>query len=150
PVGATSSTLGPRTPQVSAAMPSLRERLDSVVDRWPRRIPGAGTGASIVLVTLVSTVAALIAVRFGGPDGPWLWNYDMAPFMAPFATLLHEAVSAGRLPLWHDTVAMGMPIAAEGQMGALYPPNWLIFQLPPLAGLDATRIIHLVLAGVGA
>jgi hypothetical protein len=38
---------------------------------------------------------------------------------------------------------------AEGQIGAFYPPNWLIFQLPPLQALDVTRVLHVALAGLG-
>lgn len=125
-------------------------RADPAPAPFFRRVQGLGTGPSIILTVLVSIAAAMVAVRFGGPDGPWLWNYDLPPFMYPFAGILHDALSAGRIPLWTDTIAMGMPLAAEGQIGALYPPNWLIFQLPPLVALDVTRVIHLVLAGVGS
>jgi hypothetical protein len=67
----------------------------------------------------------------------------------PFAVYFHEALAKGGLPFWTDRVGMGFPLYAEGQIGALYPPNWLIYQLPPLVALDVARILHLVLAGVG-
>jgi len=135
---------------VGSVPPHGPSQADLVPAVFLRRVRGPGAGPSVILTTLVSLAAAIVAVRFGGPDGPWLWNYDLPPFMYPFAGILHDAVSAGRIPLWTDAVAMGMPLAAEGQIGALYPPNWLIFQLPPLLALDATRVIHLVLAGVGS
>lgn len=98
----------------------------------------------------VSFVAALVAARVSGPDGPWLWNLDLPKIDYPLASFFHDALTAGRLPLWNDELGLGFPLYAEGQIGAFYPPNWLLFQLPPLAALDASRVVHLTLAGVGA
>ena len=112
--------------------------------RWP-----AAARVRFGLVVL-SVSAAVIAARFQGPDGPWLWNLDLPKVQYPLASLFHEAVTAGHLPLWDDRLGLGFPLYAEGQIGAFYPPNWLLFQLPPLAALDAIRIVHLAAAGVGA
>jgi hypothetical protein len=129
-------------------------RLPSVglVDRllgW-NRTAGVGLRATVVVLTIVSAAGALIVDRFAGPGGPWLWNFDMTLANYPFASYLHEALSHGQLPLWNDRIGLGFPLYAEGQIGALYPPNWLIFQLPPLQALDVSRVLHLILAGVGA
>ena len=105
---------------------------------------------TLVALIVASLFAALIVDRFSGFGGPWLWNFDMSLANYPFASYFHEALAKGTLPLWNDRVGMGFPLYAEGQIGALYPPNWIIFQLPPLVALDVARILHLVLAGVGA
>ncbi len=86
--------------------------------------------ALIAILALVSLVAALIAARVGGVGGPWLWNFEMPGFDYPIASFYHEALRAGGLPLWNDRLSLGFPLYAEGQIGAFYPPNWLIFQLP--------------------
>jgi hypothetical protein len=108
-----------------------------------------GLRGTIVTLAAISLVAAIIVDRFSGLGGPWLWNFDMPLANYPFASYFHEALAKGTLPLWNDRVGMGFPLYAEGQIGALYPPNWLIYQLPPLVALDVARILHLVLAGVG-
>jgi len=130
----------PREP----ALAPLSTLADAIRRRW-----SATARVGIGLVVL-SVSAAVIAARVQGPDGPWLWNLDLPKIQYPLASLFHEALAAGRLPLWDDRLGLGFPLYAEGQIGAFYPPNWLLFQLAPLAALDATRIVHLAAAGVGA
>jgi hypothetical protein len=108
-----------------------------------------GLRGTVLALLAISLVAALVVDRFGGFGGPWLWNFDMSLANYPFASYFHEALLKGTLPFWNDRVGMGFPLYAEGQIGALYPPNWLIYQLPPLVALDVARIVHLLLAGVG-
>ena len=50
---------------------------------------------------------------------------DMMVQNVPFRHFLHEALAAGRLPLWEPRINAGFPLFAEGQVGALYPPNWI-------------------------
>jgi len=105
---------------------------------------------TLLAVVVVSLAAAAVSARVSfGADG-WLWNIDLPKIHYPFASLFHEALSEGRLPLWSDRLGMGFPLYAEGQIGAFYPPHWLIFQVEPLAAMDLTRLLHLTLAGVGA
>jgi hypothetical protein len=100
-------------------------------------------------LTLVSLAAALVAGRVSGLGGPWLWNLDMPRIDYPLAVFFHDALAQGRLPLWNDQLGLGFPLYAEGQIGAFYPPNWLIYLLPPLPALDLSRVLHLAVAGVG-
>ncbi|MGH2377861.1 MAG: hypothetical protein ACRDGT_05240 [Candidatus Limnocylindria bacterium] len=101
------------------------------------------------LIGAASLVSALVAARVGGAGGPWLWNLDLPKLDYPLAVLFHEALAEGRLPLWSDRLGLGFPLYAEGQIGAFYPPNWIVFRLPPLVALDVTRVLHLTFAGVG-
>jgi hypothetical protein len=114
------------------------------------RIRGASFAWELVGLSIASLFGALVVDRFSGLGGPWLWNYDMTTIDYPLATMFHDALANGRLPLWTDLASMGFPTYADGQIGAFYPPNWLIFQLPALQALDVSRVVHLVLAGVGA
>lgn len=99
---------------------------------------------------LFALAGAIVAARPGWGAGPWLWNLDLPKVDYPLAAFFHDALAAGRLPLWVETLGLGYPLYAEGQVGAFYPPNWLAYLLPPLVALDLVRILHLVLAGVGA
>ena len=126
--------------------------LDATLDRVARAIGDRRppTGAVFVVVLgLVSFIAAMIVARVTGPNGPWLWNIDVPKIDYPRASFYQDALAAGRLPFWNDDLGLGFPLYAEGQIGAFYPPNWLIFQLDPLVALDVSRVLHLVIAGVG-
>jgi len=105
---------------------------------------------NVALLVVASFVAALFAARIAGTDGPWLWNLDIPKIDYPLASFFHDALMHGHLPLWNDQLGLGYPLYAEGQIGAFYPPNWLIYLLPPLEALDVTRVLHLTLAGTGA
>jgi hypothetical protein len=128
------------TPKVQRFRAALARRH---VRGWMLRRPVLG-------LTVASLVAAVLADRFAGPNGPWLWNYDSLPVSFPAASFVHEMVTQGRLPLWDDRLGIGYPRYAEGVLGVFYPPTWLIYQLPPLVAMDVARILHLTLAGVGS
>jgi Gpi18-like mannosyltransferase len=124
-------------PRTASGLPRIADAIG------PRRL-------TLLMIVAVSLGAAIVAARVSfGADG-WLWSLDLPKIHYPLATFFHEALSEGRLPLWSDRLGMGYPLYAEGQIGAFYPPNWLIFRLEPLAAMDLTRLAHLALAGAGA
>ena len=141
-------------PRSGKVPPNLAERGPTPEPKPPTsrssRVRGPSTRITILGLVLAALVAALVVDRFSGLDGPWLWNYDIGPIGFPLASWLHKAVSSWSIPLWNDHIAMGFPLYADGSVRALYPPDWLIFQLPPLIALDVERVLHLALAGVGA
>lgn len=102
------------------------------------------------LLAVASLGAALLGARIDPGGGHWLWNLDLPKIDYPLAVLAHDALAAGRLPLWDDRLGLGFPLYAEGQIGAFYPPNWVLFQLEPLAAMDLSRVLHLAMAGTGA
>ena len=68
----------------------------------------------------------------------------------PFKAFMHEALRAGRLPLWSPYIFCGYPIAAEGQIATFYPPGLLIsWLLPSPASINWLIVSHLMLAAVG-
>lgn len=121
--------------------------LDRPRDRAMTRALPAVRFAGILVIA--SLAAAVVADRISIGGGAWLWQLDLPKIDFPLASFFHDALAAGRLPLWNDNLGLGFPLYAEGQIGAFYPPNWLLYQLPPLNALDAVRVLHLVLAGVG-
>ncbi len=105
--------------------------------------------AAIPSLLVIAFIEALIATRLPMPPGMTLWNLDLPKIDAPLAVFMSEALDQGRLPLWSDRLGLGFPLYAEGQIGAFYPPNWVLFQLDPLDALAASRVVHLVAAGLG-
>ncbi len=105
--------------------------------------------ATVPSLLVIALIEALIATRLPMPPGMTLWNLDLPKIDAPLAVFMSEALDQGRLPLWNDRLGLGFPLYAEGQIGAFYPPNWALFQLDPLDALAASRVVHLVAAGLG-
>jgi hypothetical protein len=53
-------------------------------------------------------------------------------------------------PLWRPLIMSGQPFAANPLNKVWYPPQWLVFLLPPTLHLNVMIWLHLVLAGAGA
>ena len=77
---------------------------------------------------------------------------DTYTFFFPVFATLHRSLREGALPLWESGIFGGFPLFAEGQIGALYPPNVLAALLLPSAldGFLALRVFHVVVAALGA
>lgn len=68
----------------------------------------------------------------------------------PFREFFARAINQGQLPLWNAAINCGFPLFAEGQAGALYPPNIVLaLLLPTWAALSVNIIVHIWLGGVG-
>jgi len=66
----------------------------------------------------------LVTPDYGLSD---VWNFNY-----PLKNLLSESLKQGKIPFWTDMIGNGFPIAAEGQIGAFSPINWLVFGLFPM------------------
>jgi hypothetical protein len=104
----------------------------------------------VPMLVVIAVIEAFAAARLPVQPGMALWNLDIPKIDAPLAVFMSEALHHGRLPLWDDRLGLGFPLYAEGQIGAFYPPNWILFQLAPLDALAASRVVHVAAAGVGA
>lgn len=68
----------------------------------------------------------------------------------PLRVAYARALAEGRLPLWTSSLVAGYPLLAEGQIGALYPPNIILCALLPVeVALNVSILTHFLLAGVG-
>ena len=75
---------------------------------------------------------------------------DLGPFFYPMRFSLAESFQSGELPLWDRHLAMGFPLLANFQSGALYPPNIAYLLFPFFAALKINFLLHSVVGAVGA
>ena len=79
-----------------------------------------------------------------------LFTTDIVRLFYPYSLELARSLDAGRLPLWTPDIMAGFPLFAEGQVGALYPPNLVLYKLLPAhLALSYAIILHLAWAGCG-
>ncbi len=75
---------------------------------------------------------------------------DLARIYLPQRTVLQRALAARSLPWWTAQLGIGYPLLAEGEVGALYPLNWLLYGLLGVPeALNASLILHYLIAGAG-
>lgn len=102
---------------------------------------------SLVLILLALVLCAFFQeVLLGGVYYPG----DTARIYLPQRSVLAEALREGRLPWWSSAFGAGYPLLAEGEVGALYPLNWLLYGLlPTTTALTLSIVLHYVIAGTG-
>lgn len=109
------------------------------------------TGALAALVTLagalvwygpgIATAARVFATHDVSHSDIWHLNF-------PIKKLYAQALSEGRMPLWSPELGTGFPLLAQGQVGALYPFNLLLYAaLPLVLAFNLSVLLHVVLAG---
>lgn len=70
----------------------------------------------------------------------WLFNFPLKDFYK-------DLLSRGELPFWTSYIGNGYPLFAEGQIGALYPINFVLFRLlPVVTAYNLNIIFHSALA----
>jgi hypothetical protein len=78
------------------------------------------------------------------------YSGDIARLYLPQRVALAQALAGGSLPWWTTSVGAGYPLLAEGEVGALYPPNWVLYRLLPAdAALNVSIVLHYLIAGAG-
>jgi hypothetical protein len=60
----------------------------------------------------------------------WLESPDMANLVMPWMQFQASEWHAGRFPMWDPNSWTGQPLFGQGQPGAAYPLNWLMFWMP--------------------
>jgi len=75
---------------------------------------------------------------------------DTYQYFMPYWSARDAALRAGTLPLWSSELFMGVPLLANPQVGALYPPNWLTLPLDTPNALRLSILMHIVWAYLGA
>ncbi len=115
----------------------MRPSLNRVLRRW--------------LIGLVLAVGWVLLL-FGEVllRGRLYYGGDLARIYLPFRAALCRALARGRLPWWTPELGIGYPLLAEGEVGALYPPNWLACALGPAElSLTVSIVTHYALLGLG-
>lgn len=68
----------------------------------------------------------------------------------PWAVLLAQSLRQGTLPFWTPLVQCGFPLVAEGQVGAFYLPNLILYSLLPIQwAYSYSSALHFLIAGWG-
>lgn len=84
----------------------------------------------------------LVTPDYGRSDA---WHFS---FSTKFA--LGEALSQNTLPLWRSDIGDGFPLFAEGQTGALFLPNLLLFRfLPAVTAYNIALVSAVLMFGLG-
>jgi hypothetical protein len=60
----------------------------------------------------------------------WLESPDMANLVMPWMQFQASEWHQGRFPMWDPNSWTGQPLFGQGQPGAAYPLNWLMFWMP--------------------
>ncbi|MEN6479501.1 MAG: YfhO family protein, partial [Anaerolineales bacterium] len=95
----------------------------------------------LVTVALVGRPLLLGRVYNGG---------DITRQYLPQRVELARALRAGRLPWWSSRLGLGYPLLAEGETGALYPPNWLVCAVfSSEVGITVSIVLHYLWAALG-
>ena len=110
---------------------------DSAVVTNANRLP-----LLVALVAVGLTVGGLLlGYEPVGGDPDWLYR--------PLKTELGRSLREGHLPFWSDRFGLGVPLVAESQVAAFYPPNWILYggSTCPLAYRLAMWLHYLALVG---
>ncbi|MBM3187301.1 MAG: YfhO family protein [Chloroflexi bacterium] len=82
--------------------------------------------------------------------GSVYYGGDVARIYLPQRTALTQAIAERRIPWWSADLGAGYPLAAEGEIGALYPPHWLVSLLfPPEISLTVSIVLHYLVGWLG-
>jgi hypothetical protein len=74
---------------------------------------------------------------------------DLLGYMLPIEKSIHDAYTRGRLPVWVDEISGGRPLAANPNVGAMYPVRVLQAILPYPLAMRTFPVLHWILAGWG-
>jgi hypothetical protein len=102
-------------------------------------------GIAILVITLL-VLAAFWQATLGGV----FYSFDISQVHYPLRSVYAAELARSALPLWTPLLFAGYPLLAEGQLGALYPPNLILYRLLPVpVALSVFIVGHLVWAAVG-
>lgn len=77
-------------------------------------------------------------------------DYDTLILQYPMHRALGDALADGELPWWVAEAGHGLPLVAEGEAGALFPPNLVLFGLlPPYEAYTLALLLALAALGIG-
>src|SRR5260370_557102 len=72
----------------------------------------------------------------------WMSGGDLAVQVLPWFEEEARQLQQGSLPLWDPHNWAGQPLIGQGQPGAAYPLNWILFLIPRFHGHIAPATLH--------
>jgi hypothetical protein len=101
---------------------------------------------SILVIALL-----VLAVFWRAMLGGVFYLGDIVQLHYPLRSVYAAELARSALPLWTPHLFAGYPLLAEGQLGALYPPNLILHWLLPVpVALNVFILGHFVWAAIGA
>ncbi len=95
-------------------------------------------------------VSVILAVFGRAVLGGVFYIGDIFQLHLPLRVAYAAELARGSLPLWSADVMGGYPLLAEGQLGALYPPNIILHLLLPVpVALNGFILLHYIWAALG-
>lgn len=104
----------------------MGNKIISAIPKYPRLIVG-GIGVVVALVYYGHLFWPEPKLFFT-PD---YYRSDIWHYHYPVKDVLARSLKMGKLPFWIDEMGTGFPLFAEGQVGALFLPNVILFGLLP-------------------
>jgi hypothetical protein len=102
-------------------------------------------------IAMVLLVVLVLAVFWRATLGGMFYFGDIFQLHYPLRSVYARELRRLSLPMWTPDVLSGYPLFAEGQLGALYPPNLVLHALLPVPiALNIFVLGHFVLAAIGA
>ena len=99
-----------------------------------------------LVIVLILTLLFFHQLAFSGKI---LARGDTYQYFYPYWDARNQAFRAGELPLWTPNLFMGVPLLANPQLGAYYPPNWLSAPFRAPTAITISILLHTALAAAG-
>jgi Bacterial membrane protein YfhO len=119
------------------------DRYSEMINRISNPHVGKLTVAlTLVLLPVLYFWPAVIGDVTLAPGDGWSQNWGIR-------VLIGQLLSNGQWPLWNPYLFAGMPLLADIQAGAFYPPNWLFAVFSPRVAINLVVITtyHIALTG---
>lgn len=102
-------------------------------------------------IAILVMVFLVLAVFWRATLGGIFYFGDIFRLHYPLRSIYAAELARLSLPLWTPHVFAGYPLLAEGELGALYPPNLILHALLPVpVALNTFILGHFIWAAIGA
>lgn len=101
---------------------------------WLRRLAPA---AALILIGVLFHWKLVLTNQY-----TWLESPDLANQVLPWFQFEAGEWHKGRFPMWDPNGWTGQPLQGQGQPGASYPLNWLMFLMPLHRGWLREDVLH--------
>ena len=102
-----------------------------------------------ILCSVIILILPLLFFHQLAFSGKILARGDTYQYFYPYWDARNQAFRAGELPLWTPDLFMGVPLLANPQLGAYYPPNWLTTPFRAPTAITISILLHTALAAAG-
>ena len=125
---------------------------ENKTDKKKKKEVDAELAAKYFALDFLNLILIFLFVAFFFQDillqGQIFFAGDIMNVYSPWQWYNHQALSAGRMPLWTDDFFMGFPLFAESQGALFYPPTRLVYAfIPTVKAFSYDVVLHFLLAG---